>query len=83
MTPLRRLVYRFLSLSYLQRLAVAHKLKLVADADEALSDVERYRQILVRAKERGQLVELWGEVSRLHEEPEALHSFAPPGAKES
>lgn len=75
MTPLRRLTYRFLSLSYVQRLRLAQDLQLVAEEDEGLSDVERFRQVLLRAKERGKLAELWNEVSRLHGEPAAPNPF--------
>lgn len=66
MTPLRRLTYRLLSLSFTSRLLIAQELKLVEESDEGLPDVERFRQILLRAKERGQLAALWDAVEGRH-----------------
>lgn len=58
MKPTRQLVYRFFSLPYSQRMEVALDLHLVSDEDEGLGDTERFKKVLLRAKDQGLLDKL-------------------------
>ena len=66
MDPARTLAYRFLTLPFVRRMAVAQALQLLRDEDESVTDVERSRRIFSRAQEGRQLGPLWDEVERLH-----------------
>lgn len=66
MDPRRRLTYRFLSLPYHLRLAVAQELGLLTDEDKGVADGELFRRFLARARDRGQLDTLWRTVERHH-----------------
>ncbi len=62
--PDRRLTYRFLSLPYQRRLAVAEQVGLVKDGDQYLTDMNRYRAFFGRAREGGRLADLWMAVEQ-------------------
>ncbi len=64
----RRLTYRFLSLPYQRRLAVAQQLGLVQDGDQFLSDTNGYRVVFRRARESGHLAELWTAVEQNYDD---------------
>lgn len=61
-TPLRRLTYRFLSLSYEVRLVIAGRLNLIAEEDKGANEIELFRRVIARANETGQLAQLWDAV---------------------
>ena len=67
MSPLRRMAYRWLSLPWLRRRAIAQALRLetYGEGDE-LPDVERERLVIQRAQERGQLAALWDAAEAAH-----------------
>jgi hypothetical protein len=62
----RRLVYRFLTLPYHERIAIAQKLQLLEDEDKGIQDAEMFQRFFQRAKERVLLGELWNEVEAAH-----------------
>lgn len=62
----RWLVYRFFSLPHQQRLGVARALGLVDLADGPAPDLERFRRVFRRAREKRLLARLWSEVEALH-----------------
>lgn len=64
--PKRRLIYRFHSLSYVKKLEVVTKLKLVAESDERLTDEDRYPLYFRRAEQNGILDQLWTAVEAQH-----------------
>ncbi len=64
MDPDRRLTYRFLSLPYQRRLAVAQQLGLVQEGDQYLTDMNRYRAFFGRAREGRRLADLWAVVEQ-------------------
>jgi hypothetical protein len=66
MNPERRLTFRFLDLPYSRRIEVASALALVDDADEGISEDERYKRYFRRARERGALERFWEEVEKRH-----------------
>jgi hypothetical protein len=70
MDAARRLVYRYFGLPFQQRLAVARVLELVEPGDQSAPDVERFRRVLVRARDRQLLRRLWSEVEALHPDGE-------------
>src|SRR5205823_4791409 len=51
----RRLAFRFLSLSHLQRQGIVTALGLLENQDEGLSDAELFKRVFKRAHERGLL----------------------------
>jgi hypothetical protein len=61
-----RLVYRFFSLPFSQRVAVVQSLGLVDPEDANEPELERFRRSFGRARERGVLAALWGQVEALH-----------------
>ncbi|HDZ2859128.1 TPA: hypothetical protein RST11_005136 [Klebsiella pneumoniae] len=52
---LRDLGLRFYRLTFSQKLVIAGRLELLEDDDMRLPDYERFRQVLLRAHERGML----------------------------
>lgn len=62
----RRLVYRFLTLPYHERIAIAQKLQLLEDEDQGIQDAELFQRFFQRAKERILLGKLWNEVEAAH-----------------
>ncbi len=64
--PGRRLAYRFLSLPYQRRLAIALRLALLEDEDSGVADAELYKRLFRRAREQGKLGELWTAVESEH-----------------
>ncbi len=66
MDPTRRLVYRFLTLPYRERLDVALKLKLLSDEDASVDETELYRRFFRRARTNNRLGDLWDEVELRH-----------------
>jgi hypothetical protein len=62
----RTLTYRFLSLSHVARIEVAHRLHLLEDSDEGVMDSELFERIFRRAVSRKQLGQLWAEVEAEH-----------------
>jgi GTPase-associated adaptor domain len=62
--PAWTLAHRYLSLSYVRRMAIAQALKLLEDADEGVPQNEVSRRVFRRARERGLLAELWDEVDQ-------------------
>jgi GTPase-associated adaptor domain len=73
-----RLVYRFFSLPYSQRVAVVQGLGLLEPEDTAAPELERFRRCFQRARDRGALAALWGQVEALH--PDGDTSSNPFGA---
>ena len=61
-----RLVYRFFSLPYSQRVAVVQGLGLVESEDGGVPELERFRRCFRRARDKGMLGALWGQVEALH-----------------
>jgi len=79
MSPLRRLTYRWLSLSYISRRRIAQdmQLEVPGEADE-LPDTQHEGRVLRRAQERGQLAALWDVVEARHADREPpANPFAP------
>lgn len=70
MDPLKRLAYRFLSLSFEKRLLVAQRLDLLEPEDRDADETERGRRFFKRANERNQLGKLWEAVEEQHDEPD-------------
>ena len=64
--PERALARRFFQLGYVQKVKLAAELSLLDEADDDLTDQERQRRYLVRAKEKGLLQKLWDRVEQLH-----------------
>ena len=58
MTSLRDLSIRFFKLTFSKRLEIAGKLDLFEEDDQKLPDHERFRRVLLRARERDQLGDL-------------------------
>jgi hypothetical protein len=73
-----RLVYRFFSLPYSQRVAVVQGLGLLDPEDAGAPELERFRRCFQRARDRGALAALWGQVEALH--PDGDTSNNPFGA---
>lgn len=63
METLRDLALRFYRLSFSKKSEIAGRLELLEDADMRLPDHERFRQVFVRANERGRLEELAKAIS--------------------
>ncbi len=66
MNKARRLAYRFYSLPYDSRIAVAQRLNLIHDEDEALQGNELFNRLLLRAREEKKLYQLWDAVQKAH-----------------
>ena len=64
-TPVRRIVYDLLLLSFPVRYSILLKLDLVTDDDVGVDDVTLVRRALERAKERGALETLAQELQLL------------------
>lgn len=64
----RRLIYRFLGLTYSRILKIAASLDLISDEDKLISEVERKQRYYLRAKERDLLKELNEQVERHYSE---------------
>ncbi len=64
--PERALARRFFQLGYVQKVKLAAELSLLDEADDNLTDQERQRQHLRRAKEMNLLKQLWDRVEQLH-----------------
>ncbi|KWE98068.1 hypothetical protein WL81_01970 [Burkholderia ubonensis] len=62
MESLRDISVRFFKLTLSQRSAIAGKLDLLEEEDINQPDFERFRRVLLRAKERGLMEELDREV---------------------
>lgn len=62
----RILTYRFFELPHVLRLDTMRELNLIDEEDEGITDTELFRRIMERARERGQLAELWDKVQRKH-----------------
>lgn len=62
MDTLRDLSIRFFKLTLSQKSAIAGKLALLEDEDMEKPDFERFRQVLIRARDRGQIDDLEREV---------------------
>ena len=75
MDPLRRLAYRFLSLSFEKRLLVAQSLGLLDIDDRDVGETERGRRFFARAQERGLLSALWKEVEAQHGSADLVNPF--------
>lgn len=68
MDPARTLTYRFLTLPYHERLAIAQKLHLLHDEDKSVQDedAELFKRFFRRAREGNILGQLWDEVESHH-----------------
>ena len=68
MDPARTLTYRFLTLPYHERLAIAQKLHLLHDEDKSVQDedAELFKRFFRRARESNNLGQLWDEVESHH-----------------
>mgnify|MGYP001592426904 CR=1 FL=1 len=68
MDPARTLTYRFLTLPYHERLAIAQKLHLLHDEDRSVQDedAELFKRLFRRARESNILGQLWDEVESYH-----------------
>jgi hypothetical protein len=66
---IRRLVYRYVTLSHRHRLAVAQVLDLVRDEDDGVRDAELVERYFARAKSAGRLADVWWEVESRHADP--------------
>lgn len=62
---MRRLVYMFLSLPYLQRIEVAFSLGVIEESDRNMSDIQKSQAYFTRASERDILDQLWDKVVSL------------------
>ena len=58
MTSLRTLSIRFFKLTFSQKLEIAGRLNLFEEDDREFPDYERFRRVLLRARERDQLADL-------------------------
>ena len=78
MSPTKKLVYRFLTLPYVEKMSIARALDLVEESDimPDQTDLELYRLMLQRAQERAVLAPLWDAVERAHgDAPHAVNPF--------
>src|ERR1019366_8504631 len=66
MDPARRLTYRFLTLPFHERIAIANTLALLRDEDTGLPDRVLFERFFRRARDEGKLEMLWAEVERRH-----------------
>ncbi|MDE4139997.1 metallophosphoesterase [Phaeobacter gallaeciensis] len=64
MTSLRALSLKYFKLTFSKKLAIAGKLNLLEEDDTKLPDFERFRQVLLRAHERGLLGEFESEIDK-------------------
>lgn len=64
--PARVLAHRYFGLDYVKKMQIADKLSLYDDSDANLGGVELFLKHLERAKDHGQLKELWDVVEALH-----------------
>ena len=62
MTSLRTLSIKYFKLTFSKKLEIAGKLDLFEEEDTKLLDYERFRRVLLRARERGILSELESEI---------------------
>lgn len=69
MRAVRRMTYRFFTLPYHVRLAIAQKLELLQDDDKGIEDHELFKRFFQRAKQKDLLEELWKEVEAKHPDP--------------
>lgn len=77
--PERRLMFRLFGLPYHQIIRIAATLDLVTDEDKSVKDAERFQRYFRRAKERGQLAELWFQVEQQYGEGQQdMNPFRPP-----
>ncbi|EPJ0520694.1 hypothetical protein ACTBCM_005516, partial [Klebsiella variicola] len=67
MNTLRELGLRFYRLTFSQKLEIAGRLELLEDDDMRLPDYERFRQVLLRAHERGMLDEFAAAVTEVEQ----------------
>lgn len=68
----RKLVYRFLDLSYIDRMNIARELGLLRVEDENVEDMEVYKRVFRRASEAKLLEELRSKVEQLTERKNAV-----------
>lgn len=64
MKSLREITIQFFKLTLSQKSEIAGKMNLIEEEDANLPDFERFRRVLFRAKERGQLENLSSEIKR-------------------
>lgn len=64
--PFRRLVYRYLTLPYTKRLAIALRLRIIREEDTRIEEPEFSLQLMNRAKAGNLLADLWDEVEFEH-----------------
>jgi hypothetical protein len=68
MDPARRLTYRFLTLPFHERIAIANSLALLRDEDKGVPDRVLFERFFRRARDQGKLERLWVEVEGRHGE---------------
>lgn len=62
----RALAYRFLTLSYFDRISIANDLNLLNEGDDELDDATLYEAMFLRARDTHQLAALWTAVEDKH-----------------
>jgi predicted phosphodiesterase len=75
MDSARRLAYRFLTLPYHERMAIAIELQLVEETDQDLAGQRLFAELFRRARERHKLDVLWEEVERRHADTATENPF--------
>lgn len=73
--PERSLVYRFLALSFITRSRILSELDLVDEEDEGIEHINLLDKILQKAKNNGNLAELWNKISQALDEPHIGNPF--------
>jgi hypothetical protein len=63
--PVRVLVFRFLSISYNDKMRIAVKLNLIEESDRDLLEFERNKAYFERIKERNQYRQVWEELNKI------------------
>lgn len=76
MRAARRMTYRFFTLPYHVRLAIAQRLDLLEDDDKGVEDHELFKRFFQRAKQKEILAKLWEEVESKHTDPSSENPFS-------
>ena len=64
-SDVRDLVYRFLRLSYYDRINIAQTLGVFADEDTELSDTDKFKNIFQRIYDQGKIKNLLAEIRKV------------------
>lgn len=72
---MHRLAFRFLTLPFRKKYAVAKSLGILSDDDHHLTEGELFRKLLSEASKRNLLAKLWEETEKQHHDPATNNPF--------